>query len=333
MFGARRRRGRQIRAEAAAWLARIHSDGVRDSDIADFQDWAAADMRHQQAFAAVTSVWDAVGGIDKSENGFGQERASDPRPLFSRRAVVVSAAVAGAVAGVWELARSSPHPETRALETFTTSIGEQRRVALRDGSVAVLDTDSSIAVSLGDGQRLVRQLKGRAHFEVAHDPLHPFVVHAGDVSVLALGTSFDVIASPISIGVVLITGKIQVTPVSTASAAPGQELRSPGEHIVFSGQRLLLRNRVDLSAATAWQDGRAIFDDETLAEAVAEMNRYTRRPIVLSPDISQLRISGTYLMADSEAFATTLSELLPVTAAFEPDQILLTSRSPNDAHN
>jgi len=122
---------------------------------------------------------------------------------------------------------------------------------------------------------------------------------------------------------VLITGKIQITPSVATSSELGLELRSPGEHIVFSGQQITLHNMIDLSVATAWQNGRAVFNNETLAEAVAEMNRYTRRPIILSPDIAQQRISGNYSTGDSEAFATSLVELLPLTATFRPEQILL----------
>jgi transmembrane sensor len=333
MVRARHRREMEIRAEAAAWLARIHSDDARESDIADFQLWVAEDARHQQAFASVTSVWEAVGGVDKLDNGLGPLRHPKPRSFTSRRAVVFTAGVAGVIAGIWKFSRSTPRPETQPLETYTTPVGEQRRVALSDGSLAILDTDSSIAVDFRDGKRMMHQLKGRANFEVAHDPVHPFIVYAGDVSVVALGTSFDVSSSANSVGVVLINGKIRITPIAVTSPELGLELHSPGEHIVISGQRVLLRDRSDLSVATAWQDGRVVFNNETLAEAVAKMNRYTRRPIVLSPDIVQLRISGNYRTGDSEAFATSLAELLPLTATFEPAQILLKAKDANEANS
>ncbi len=326
MVLAGRRREMEIRAEAAAWLARIRSDGARDSDIADFQLWFAEDARHQQAFASVTSVWEAVGGVGKLDDGFGPLRHPKPGPIISRRAVVFAAGMAGAVASVWEFGRNTPRSETQAFETYTTPVGEQRRVELSDGSLAILDTDSGIATDFRDGKRRVHQLKGRANFEVAHDPLRPFIVHSGDVNVIALGTSFDVSSSATSVGVVLITGNVQITPFAATSAERGLELHSPGEHIVFSGQRVLLHDMIDLSVATAWQDGRIVFNNETLAEAVAEMNRYSRRPIIVSPDITQLRISGNYRTGDSEAFATSLAELLPLTATFEPAQVILNGK-------
>src|SRR5262249_15441642 len=142
----RRKREREIRAEAAAWLARIHSDDAGDSDIADFQLWVAEDARHQQAFASVTSVWEAVGGVEKQDERFGHLRHSKPEPIISRRAVVFTAGIAGTVAAIWEFGRNKPWFKTQAFETYTTPIGEQRRVELSDGSLAILDTDSRIAV-------------------------------------------------------------------------------------------------------------------------------------------------------------------------------------------
>ena len=79
-----------------------------------------------------------------------------------------------------------------------------------------------------------------------------------------------------------------------------------------------------MSRAIAWRDGRLAFFEDSLLEAVAEMNRYTRRPIViLDPQVGQMRISGNYSVGDAEAFAVSLSVLLPVSVGLEKDRVTL----------
>jgi transmembrane sensor len=83
-----------------------------------------------------------------------------------------------------------------------------------------------------------------------------------------------------------------------------------------------------MKRAVAWRNGRLELFEQPLAEAVAQMNRYTRRPIViLDPEIEQMRISGTYSVADAQAFATSIAVLLPVEVGLERDRITLRAAS------
>ena len=61
----------------------------------------------------------------------------------------------------------------------------------------------------------------------------------------------------------------------------------------------------------AWRRSEAVFDDVTLSEAVAEMNRYSRKVIVLVGDDSfkSLRISGLYRTGDNASFARAVAAL------------------------
>lgn len=68
---------------------------------------------------------------------------------------------------------------------------------LPDGSYITLNKESKLKYSahFNDGKRLVK-LTGEAFFEVAKDPLKPFVVDAGIAKVKVLGTVFNVSAYP-----------------------------------------------------------------------------------------------------------------------------------------
>src|SRR4030095_1124691 len=98
----------------------------------------------------------------------------------------------------------------------------------------------------------------------------------------------------------------------------------PGRLVVFAEDKLVREEQPEMKRAVAWHYGRLELFKEPLAEAVAQMNRYTRRPIViLDPEIAQMRISGTYSVGDAQAFATSISVLLPVEVVLERDRIAL----------
>src|SRR4030095_5412113 len=102
----------------------------------------------------------------------------------------------------------------------------------------------------------------------------------------------------------------------------------PGRLVVFAEDKLVREEQPEMKRAVAWHFGRLALFEEPLEEAVAQMNRYTRRPIViLDPEIAQLRISGTYSVADAQAFATSISVLLPVAVSLDRDRITLRAAS------
>jgi len=119
-----------VRAEAAAWLARLHAENRDAADEAGFRAWLAADPDHAVAFEAVDRTWSDVGGLGALptdlRNSFG--RAPERRPVLARRAMLASVglfAVTGGSALFWRSASA---------KVYETEVGEQRHVALADGS-------------------------------------------------------------------------------------------------------------------------------------------------------------------------------------------------------
>jgi transmembrane sensor len=53
----------QARAEAAAWLARLHAENRDAADEAAFRVWLRASSAHALAFEAVDRMWSDVGGL------------------------------------------------------------------------------------------------------------------------------------------------------------------------------------------------------------------------------------------------------------------------------
>ncbi len=59
-----------IRAEAAAWLARLHSEDRDDLDEAAFRIWLDESQLHKDAFDRLTDAWETAGGLGFTSEEF-----------------------------------------------------------------------------------------------------------------------------------------------------------------------------------------------------------------------------------------------------------------------
>ncbi|MBL8267407.1 FecR family protein, partial [Steroidobacter sp.] len=176
-----------VRAEAAAWLARLHGPG-RDAEFeAGLQRWLREKPANARAFERMTDSWELATSVAAGQF---PRRTVRERPAPSLRW-----ALAAGVAVIGMLVAVAVHLMTRA-PSYATLIGEQRTVRLDDGSRISLNSLSRIVVDYSSRQRLVRLEEGEAYFEVASNPRRPFVVVAGNREVTAVGTTFTVRHEP-----------------------------------------------------------------------------------------------------------------------------------------
>ncbi len=305
------------RAEAAAWLARLRSEERTAEDERGFRAWLAESPLNREAFEVTSAIFDMAGAADRS---LLPTRVAGPvsRRNFLRTGVGLAAA---SLAGVVVYLRSG--------STYATEIGEQRTVVLEDGTRVQLDTDTEIRVSMSDDVRRVRLRKGRAHFNVAEDPARPFEVIAGAQSFTASRAQFDVSRDGVVVAVLLEDGPVSIKPEDEAAGGSTPRVVARGQRLVFADEKIVREERPEMSRAIAWRNGRLAFFEDSVSAAVAEMNRYTRRPIViLDPQVGEMRISGNYSVGDAEAFARSLSLLLPVTVGLEKDRVTLRATQP-----
>lgn len=179
--------------------------------------------------------------------------------------------------------------------------GERLTVSLTDGSTAILNTHSRLSVAYSKAERQLVVESGQVFFEVAKDKDRPFVVLAADQAVTAHGTAFDVRIRENSVQVALLEGVVSVAARGAGGRRSSVRLR-PNEMLTASGPEKLVRT-ADVERLTSWRDGFIMFDDEPVEEAVAEINRYTARPIVLADErVGRLRISGAFRVGESSAF-------------------------------
>src|SRR5262249_52280116 len=139
-----------------------------------------------------------------------------------------------------------------------------------------------------------------------------FVVQAGDRRVVATGTSFDVRLDRDAIAVTLLEGHVIVAPNASTSGSTQSAIAElqPGEKLVAKLGGAMTINLVDPSNATDWTKGKHIFRDETLSDAVAEVNRYTDQGLELSdPGLGDIHVSGVFRTGHPEEFARGLAAI------------------------
>jgi transmembrane sensor len=206
-------------------------------------------------------------------------------------------------------------------ELYETGVGDRRVLTLADGSIVNLDARSRLRVSLQKDVRSIDLEAGQASFEVTKDPTRPFRVRAGEHTVIALGTEFNVEIVRTTLRVTLLEGRVAVVEDSGAgdSEAHGErppdiEL-TPGQQLIADGQhKPQVRSDVDLGQATAWQNGKLFFNDEPLADAAERMNRYAPVQIDVDPAIDRIGISGVFKAGDTDSFMDAVTTYFPVQA-------------------
>lgn len=89
----------------------------------------------------------------------------------------------------------------------------------------------------------------------------------------------------------------------------------PGDQLVMQADGGVEVSEVDLESVGRWTSGLVQFDNTTLAEAVAEMNRYSSVTIRIGDQaLAAERISGSFPAGQQRDFAESLELFLPVTA-------------------
>jgi transmembrane sensor len=319
---------------AARWHSQFE-DGEPDAATRDrFDAWLAADSKNRLAFESVQRSWAGMAGaaVDDRILKMRREALSAPqkRRFKSLRPTSIAASIIAIVVVAGILVRYNALTGHSDAGVYATQVGERSTITLSDGSTVVLNTASRIHVDYNAQVRRVQLLAGQAWFEVAKNQPRPFVVEAGDRRVTAHGTAFDVrLDDHDQLQVTLIEGRVSVDTVNASGAGPKvpeHEDLLPGDQLTVTTARPAMKRKTDVAKVVVWREGQIIFDDDTLATAVAEVNRYSPMKIILDPRLANLRMSGVFIAGHSDSFVQTVTGHFPIKATPEGDgELLLTA--------
>lgn len=345
----------EIEELASHWLIRRDSRHWTQADQLSLERWLDAATQNRVAFLRLELAWEETARLKALGTGVPGNRPPPPGhwnlgPFFDsssgpgtvqprrrrwRWALAASVLIAFGAGGYFSL---NPRGEQ-----YATPVGGLTYVPIRDGSKITLNTDSRVRVSLTEIARRVDLKQGEAFFEVARDPNRPFVVEAGRKRIVAVGTKFSVRRDGDSVEVAVTEGKVRLEdtdrPVqgdatdATGSAAPAgvdaPVLLTPGAIARMDGAGLLVQKKSlpEIETRLSWRVGVLMFRDQSLADAVAEFNRYNERRIIIAdPATAALRVEGNFKATNADAFVRLLESGFPVRAVTRKNLIVLSSR-------
>lgn len=314
----------QLEEEAVAWVVRLTSGDVTESDRRAVQVWRYLSPVHDRAFQKVERLW--VGVEPLRNHLLAAEEWATPGSTTSsvlstersmkrkggRHPWVQWGAIAASIGTIAITLALTSDVLPLLWADARTGTGEQLTVPLNDGSRVFLNTQAAVSVHYSTGIRRVDLLAGEAAFLVAKDPARPFVVHTQDGQVRAVGTEFLVHKTSEAVVVTVTEGVVDVS-------APGAHVSSPtrvsaGQRVRYSSSGVSQVEPVDLHAVTAWQRGKLIFEATSLTTVVEEINRYRLgRVVLLSDTLADHRVSGVFDLDRLDTAVTTIEQTLPVT--------------------
>jgi len=299
-------------AQAADWMAQMRAGELTGPQATAFDDWLAADPQHRAAFAEMQAIWDEAGEIGDDPTILALRELNQKtfnRPARWRLAGgALAACLAVAVAGGWLALREpglgvQPAAAVAEEQVLRTDTGQTTTAILKDGSTVVLDTDTVVRASETPGQRTIHLERGGAFFQVAKDPTRPFVVVAAGKTITALGTAFEARVIGGKLDVTLIEGKVKVEEKKKLIWQGEQKMDlQAGWRLSAPEDQHWSLERVDAGKELSWMSGRLTFFNDTLADAVAKVNRYSDRKIVLDPQLDHASIVGVFEAGDTDRF-------------------------------
>ncbi|WP_172461842.1 FecR family protein [Dyella jiangningensis] len=323
----------EIRATAQRWFARLLAHDCSQSERAAFARWRAADPAHDAAYRQIGDIWERSARL-REDPAIAMALAEARRPVKRHRPAwsVKWLSLAAAAAAVVVLAATASWkfwPAEAPAIRYATALGQQRTIALEDGSQVVLDTDTELTVRFNRRARDLVLARGRADFTVHHDAKWPFVVRTAQGSVTATGTRFQVRVQDGTSTVALLQGRVKVATKDDAQLAA----LAPDQSITLDAAGRLGELRAipdaELGNLRGWTQGNLVIKGWPLSTVLAEMNRYSRTKLRLGdPSLGSTSISGVFKAGDQQSFAMALEYGWPIHADQRPaaSEIVLTRR-------
>lgn len=318
--------------EAMDRLVQAHAAGVRPEDDLALNAWRREDGVHEAAFQLAAQTWQDVGAIRGTANyadllgsptwrerwvAFRQSFRASGMPTWLRPGIALTCALALLAVGAWSYL-SLGH------QVHRTGISEVREVRLDDGSLVSLGAHSALDVEFNPSVRRVRLEGGEAFFDVAKESGRPFEVLAGDTLIRVVGTRFNVNLNPARALVEVEEGVVEVRRVEAGMARdlasdPAPVLRLAAHQQVLVEHRLqapLVIEPLHGAAVGSWREGRLSYRGASLAEIVADANRYRNGKIrIADPAVGAQFITTSFRTNQIEQ----MLDSLPVAVLRRPD--------------
>ena len=316
----------QINSEAREWFTLMQSGSVNETERAQCNAWLQADSAHAQAYREYEIIWQELGDLKNTA-----EFPALQKSITSSWADKLNDAVGNFIAGVknlsptshWAMAIASVAvicvvvvirpTEKISIAEFATTTGEVKQLTLPDGSQVTLGAKSHMKAWATKAERHVELVSGQAFFKVTKNPARPFLVDAGETNVRVVGTQFDVRRGLDRTRVAVLEGVVKVSTANNPSASTPVVLTAGQQVTRRNDGHFETVNAISVSELESWRNGRLIYLRASLADVVADANRYFNGTISLgSKSLADLKVTAAVSTNQMDSLTDMLSKSLPV---------------------
>lgn len=190
--------------------------------------------------------------------------------------------------------------------TYQTGINETKKIKLDDGSLVILNENTSLTLDKGyNTNNRNLQLIGQAFFDVKKDPNKPFIAFIHNTKIKVLGTSFEIKAPKKNlINIKLYQGKIKFTTPQKAT------ILKPGEQLTYTPtESKSIIKPLDIFAREAWTVSGLDFKDTPLSEIISKLEQTYSIRFQIPPAIQNERYTISFDGLDLPSSLKLLEEL------------------------
>jgi transmembrane sensor len=233
----------------------------------------------------------------------------------------------------------------KLVKQYTTNIGEQKTIALDDGSKITLNTGTQLLVDINDTTRRVIMERGEAYYKIAKDKQRPFEIDLGERTVVVLGTEFNIKKSPDTFTLSVTEGLVSIHPKNKVISSPTELLEvndkkvedssgnsykvGAGTVVKFNYNKRILsaHHEKEIEKRVSWKTGLMSFNNEPLHKVIAELNRYSSKKILIQDSgIMDLPVRGTVKINNINSALMGLENSLPINIVSYFDRVVITGK-------
>lgn len=266
--------------QARAWLVHLTSGTATTEDGEAFRRWCLASPQHAEAFAHARRLWEDLGPAIEHRNrtsGRGDRPAPRHGVRMGRR-MFISTAVTASVAAIAFVRYGLGAGVMGSEPGLRTAVGEQKEVQVSHGVDVELNTDTAIGLNKSAGHVTGMRLReGEAMVRIDAARAAPFVVELDDARVLSSpGASFAVRCVDGLSSVTCLDGE------TVLERGVARTLVKPSQQVALDASGMTQPVAVNPDTAFAWRQRVLIYDNQPLADVVADINRYRHGRIVIT---------------------------------------------------
>lgn len=274
----------QSNSDILDWITNVFSDGRHNEKLKKmlFNDWNDFKEIDNNTGEKIENI------LDKLHHSiYLNELKKRKKPLQKIRRIYLKVAAILLLPALLTILIQFNTERKKVKETFNfktdaviyAPMGSRVAFSLPDGTSGMLNSGSYLSYSLPFTKLRKILLSGEAWFEVISDPGNPFIISAGNSTIKATGTKFNLSAYPSDdyIELVLNEGRVEFIDDSTAKLI----ILKPFERVV-SKNGVLKKTQVDPEKYQAWTEGKLVFKNDTMAEVVRRLERWYNIKITLA---------------------------------------------------